>query len=122
MEQFIAAETRSVTTVKTYSRAKVERITFSVVSTSQALSLVHIFIILVIDAVNVLNMLSDHAIPVALVVEDRVSILRRLTVATGKSIAVLPEQITSDTLCIHSGLLPRVLVFAAITTTICMLY
>ncbi len=65
------------------------------------------------------NVLGDHAVPVTLVVEDGVAILRSLAVATGECVAVLPEHVSGDALACQSCRLPRVLDRAVVGSSIC---
>lgn len=62
-----------------------------------------------IQRIDSRNMVSDHAVPVAHLIEHRVSVLRRLGVGAGQGVAILPEQICGDARRVQGILLPGVL-------------
>ena len=64
------------------------------------------------------NVLRDHAVPVALVVEDGIAILRGLAVAAGECVAILPEHVSGDALGSQGCRLPRVLDRAVVGSSI----
>lgn len=67
-----------------------------------------------IESVDRGNVLGNHAVPVRSVVEDSVAVLACLGTAAGKGVAILPEEIASDTSGVESCLLPRVLYRAVV--------
>lgn len=77
-----------------------------------------LFQALCVLGVDSLNVLSDHAVPVAHLIVHGVAILRRLLTSAGKSITVLPEQIRSNACRVQSSLLPRVLDCAVVVTAV----
>lgn len=68
--------------------------------------------------VDSLNVLSDHAVPIAHLIVHGVAILRRLLASAGKSVAILPEQIRSNARGVQGSLLPRVFNCAVVFTAI----
>lgn len=71
-----------------------------------------------VESIDSVDMISDHAVPVALVVEHSVAILGSLASSARKSVAILPEEIGSNSGGVESSLLPRVLDGAVVLTAV----
>lgn len=71
-----------------------------------------------VESIDSIDMISDHAVPVTLLIEHSVAVLGSLAPSTRESIAVLPEEIGSNSGCVESSLLPRVLDGAVVFTAV----
>lgn len=71
-----------------------------------------------VESIDSIDMVSDHAVPVALLIEHSVAILGSLAASARESVAVLPEEIGSNPGGVESSLLPRVLYGAVVFTTV----
>lgn len=67
---------------------------------------------------NGFDVLRDHAVPVALIVVDRIAVLRGLAVGAGQGVTVLPEHVGGDTGRVQGVLLPRVLNGAVVVAAV----
>lgn len=71
-----------------------------------------------VESIDSIDMISDHAVPVALFIEHSVAILGSLAASTRQSVAILPEEIGSNSGGVESSLLPGVLNGAVVFTAV----
>lgn len=68
--------------------------------------------------IDSLNVVSDHAVPVAHLVVYSVAILRCFLASARESVTVLPEKISGNACGVQSSLLPRVLNGAVVVAAV----